>query len=61
MTEKYQGLVGVNDHFHVADLMMEDIGKLPWIAEVIGSVFNIALETFKHRKLLARLKLLIEE
>jgi len=51
MTEKYQGLVGVNDHFHVADLMMEDIGKLPWIAEVIGSVSNIALDTFKHRKL----------
>ena len=42
LTRKYPKLVGVQDQAHVANLCMQDIGNIPWVKQVLGTVTWIA-------------------
>ena len=56
----YPFVVSVPDQAHLADLLMKDIGKVPWVKHILDKVAVIAKETRGKRKLLARLKENIE-
>lgn len=45
------GVVSVNDQAHIADLLMEDIGKIPWIKAVIDKVAAVNADLHRHRKM----------
>lgn len=59
--EKYSQVVSVNDQAHVADLLMEDVAKLPWMAKVVKAVNSIASELHRHRKLTEKYRQVMEE
>ena len=47
--EKFDGIVGVNDQAHIADLLMEDVASLPWVKEVLEKVDGFCTYLHKHR------------
>ena len=61
LTERYPKLVGVQDQAHVANLAMQDIGRLPWVKEILDTVAWVTAETRVKIKLRARIKEAIEK
>ena len=61
LTEWYPNLVGVQEQAHVANLAMQDIGRLPWVKEILENVAWITPETRVKIKLSARIKEAIEK
>ena len=52
----YPFVFSVPDQAHLADLPMKDIGKMPWVKQMLDKVAFIAKETRGKRKLLTRFK-----
>lgn len=50
MMSTYPRLVASQHQAHVADLLMSDIGEIPWISEVIRTFSGLAFFYRKHRR-----------
>lgn len=49
--ETFHGVVGVDDQLHMADLLINDVGKIALIQEVNEKVDTISSDLHRHRKL----------
>ena len=54
------GVVASQDQAHVADLLMEDIGDIEWIAETLDSIVTISVYIRRFRKVKERVNQLIQ-
>ncbi|KAI0558956.1 hypothetical protein FGB62_176g08 [Gracilaria domingensis] len=50
LTRYFQGVVASQDQAHVADLLMSDIGEVPWIRDVIQTISELVVLYRKHRR-----------
>ena len=48
-TEKFEGIVGVNDQAHIADLLSEDIGGIAWVRKVLDQINGVCSYIHTHR------------
>lgn len=49
-SKNHRGVVSINDTNHLIDLLMEDVGKLDWISEVINAVTTIFTCFYQKKK-----------
>lgn len=59
--KKHHRFLGVIDQTHVADLLINDVGKYPWIKDVIDKVANLISDVHHHRKLEEHLRNIMNE
>lgn len=61
LTAKYPRLVGVQDQAHVANLLMQDVGRLGWVKTVLDRITAVTTETKQKVKLRAALANAVKE
>ncbi|PXF44360.1 hypothetical protein BWQ96_05880 [Gracilariopsis chorda] len=54
--QKYTHLVSVQDQPHMANLLMQDIGDISWVKEVLSIVSTVIADLRNHPKLYSRFK-----
>ena len=60
MMENTYSAVASQDHAHVADRLMEDIGEIPWISETLDAIVSVSVYVRRFRKLKERVNELIQ-